>query len=200
MIDYPLTFLLVLVTNIIPLFMPPTWLLLGVIYNITPGLDILMLAFLGAIASTFGRYILAKLSVSFKHRFIDIKRQKKMKEIGKLAKKNPGKAFLLTLFLSAVTPMPSNAFFIIVGFSDAVILPIFIGFFIGRFIQYFIMIISTSFILTSIAAIFSLSLINIIILDTIAMIVIIIFTMIDWIEFMHTKKIKFMSFNSRKKK
>ncbi|MBI5072923.1 hypothetical protein HZA99_03830 [Candidatus Woesearchaeota archaeon] len=200
MFDYPITFLIVFIENIIPAFMPPTWLILGVIYNLNPILDPLLLAFFGAIASTCGRFILAKLSIKFKYHFIDKKRAKKMKELGKLAKKNPVKAFLLVLLLSSVIPFPSNALFIIVGFSEAIILPIFLGFFIGRFLQYYIMIISTNFILTSIAGIFSFSAINIILFDIAALIILVIFTMIDWVEFLHTRKIKFIPFRFRRKK
>jgi hypothetical protein len=104
------------------------------------------------------------------------------------------------LGLSAITPLPSGALFIVVGFSEAVYWSVFLGFMIGRFIQYYVMIISFNFVFTSIAGVLGFNLLNTIILDIIAIILIIIFMMIDWVEFIHSRKIRFIKFRLLAKK
>ena len=190
MIDYLATFIIIFLENIAPAFTPPTWMILGFIYNLNKMLDPLILAFIGAVASTMGRFVLANISTRFKNRFVEKKRAKKMLEIGKIAKENPVKAFLVMVGLSSFAPFPSNALFIIIGFSEASTIPVFAGFFVGRFIQYFVMILTTNLVLTSIADIFALSWQTIVLLDAVTLVFVILFSMIDWVEFFHTRKLK----------
>ena len=200
MIDYPLTFIIIFLENIAPAFMPPTWMILGFIYNLNQQLNPFLLAFIGAAASTLGRFVLAHLTSKVKNRFMDKKRAKKMKALGNLAKKHPIKAFLIMFGLSAGAPIPSNAVFIIIGFSEASTLPIYLGFFLGRFVQYTALILTTNYVLNSVADIFQLSWTNIILFDIATIVIVIIFSMIDWAEFIHTKKIKFIPINFGKSK
>lgn len=200
MIDYPLTFIIIFLENIAPAFTPPTWMILGFIYNINQNLNPLLLALIGAIASTLGRFVLAHLSFKLKDKFMDKKRAKKMKALGELAKKNPIKAFFIMFGLSLGAPIPSNAIFIIIGFSEASTIPIYLGFFLGRFIQYYLLIITTNLVLTSVADIFQLSLTNIILFDIATLGIVILFSMVDWAEFIHTRKLKFIPFKFLKKK
>ncbi len=201
MIDYFSAFIIIFLENIAPAFTPPTWMILGFIYNLNKMLDPLILAFIGALASTMGRFVLANLSKKFKDRFIEKKRAKKMMKIGKLAKENPVKAFFLMILLSSFAPFPSNALFIIIGFSEAATMfSLYAGFFIGRFIQYFVMILTTNLVLTSLSDIFALSIQTIIIFDIVTIGIVVLFSMIDWVEFLHTRKIKFspLKFNKNK--
>ncbi|MBI4895287.1 MAG: hypothetical protein HY831_02215 [Candidatus Aenigmarchaeota archaeon] len=200
MIDYPLTFIIIFLENIAPAFMPPTWMILGFIYNLNQNLNPFLLAFIGAIASTLGRFVLVHITGKLKNRFMDKKRAKKMKALGEMAKKNPIKAFLVMFGLSLGAPIPSNAVFIIVGMSEASSIPIYLGFFLGRLIQYTVLILTTNYVLNSVSEIFQLSLTNIILFDIATLGIVILFSMIDWAEFIHTRKLKFMPFKFGKSK
>ncbi|MEK6887751.1 MAG: hypothetical protein AABX14_02280, partial [Candidatus Aenigmatarchaeota archaeon] len=74
MIEYILAFFAVIIINVVPFFMPPTWLVLGFFYtNFT--FDVALLAFVGAVASTCGRFILSHLGTYFR-RFSGKERKK----------------------------------------------------------------------------------------------------------------------------
>lgn len=194
MITYLEVSLLVLVMNIIPFLMPPTWIILATIYNLNSNFNPVLLAFFGAAASTCGRFILAKMGFYFKNRFLDKRRIKEMKTIGQLAKQNPFKAFILVFLFIVFTPFPSNAFFIIVGFSEAFSAFVFLGFFAARLVQYYFSIISVHFIVSSINSIFKFSISQIIVTDIIATIILVIFSLIDWKELIINKKFKLIPF------
>ena len=189
MFNYIFVFLAVLVINVVPLFMPPTWLVLAFFYR-NFVFDALLLALVGALASTTGRVVLSQIG-TYSRRFINRERKRDMDIVGKIAKKNPLKSFFVT-FLFSLSPFPSNVYFLTVGLAKARNIPIFTGFFVGRLISYYILIRSAQIIFNSIGDIFSSKLVQIAVIDVIGVIFMLLFIMVDWSLLLEKRKLKFV--------
>ncbi|HLD38927.1 MAG TPA: hypothetical protein VJB05_01280 [archaeon] len=187
MIEYILAFFAVIIINVVPFLMPPTWLVLGFFYtNFT--FDVTLLAVVGAIASTIGRFILSHLG-TYSRRFAGNKRKKDMDIIGKIAKRHPVKSFFVT-FLFSLSPFPSNVYFITVGLARARIIPIFLGFFSGRLVSYYVLILTTRVIFNSINDVFSSKLLQVIVMDVAGIVFMLIFIMVDWSLLIQKRRLK----------
>ncbi len=134
-----LTLLLIVVfINVIPLFAPPTFVFLSyahIHYNIS--LNILII--IGLIGSTIGRIILFLYSkyifgVIRKWSYIH-KREKKWKILKTLSYKKPEEIALFS-FIYSILPMGSNFLYIFSSIVNVNIIPIIIGFVLGRAINY----------------------------------------------------------------
>ena len=55
-------FIVVFVLNVLPAFAPPTWTTMSFVGLAIPNIDVLLLASVAAVAATYGRIVLAKLS------------------------------------------------------------------------------------------------------------------------------------------
>ncbi|MDD5337696.1 MAG: hypothetical protein PHS02_04400 [Candidatus ainarchaeum sp.] len=138
MADYLSLAFLVFVINLIPAFMPPTWLILSRELFRDSGFDPLMLALVGAIASTLGRAGLMLFS-SFFRRFFSKQIEHHAEEIREFFDKKEKELFMGT-FLYALSPFPSNLIFIANGLTKVDWKPIFPAFFLGRLISYYVLI------------------------------------------------------------
>ncbi|MGB9703424.1 MAG: hypothetical protein ACPLXS_01785 [Candidatus Micrarchaeales archaeon] len=127
---------LVFLLNLAPGFVPPTWVVLLFFYFLNPTFDIFLLAFLGAISSSLGRFCLLQLSRKGKI-LLSEKEKEEMEFLRKKLKKVKNFGFFSSLFV-ALTPLPSNAYFIALGLMDYLPLGVFLGFFLGRLITYFL--------------------------------------------------------------
>lgn len=173
----PLILAIVFAINIIPAFMPPTWVFLAYVYLMQGG-NILLLAFLGAIFSTIGRIALAKwsgplISGLLKNKKEDIEFAKKTLD------KRPRANFLFT-FLYALSPFPSNAIFIISGTAKIKLIPIASGFFLGRLISYYALLQIANFTMETVKINLSLENPIMIALDIIGILISIWIFTIDW--------------------
>jgi len=128
--------------NIAPAFTPPTWIVLSLFKIHNPGTSIIVIAMFGVIGSVLGRYVMYAYSKFFS-KYISKKEERNLSYFRKFV---GGKEFNLYLgtFLYALTPLPSNFLFISLGLSKTKIGPAMIGFALGRFLSYFILI-TTSF-------------------------------------------------------
>jgi hypothetical protein len=126
----------VIVINAIPAFMPPTWVLLAY-YSRGSGVDLLVLAVLGAVCSTIGRIVLAKWSGPVTYRFFSKSMARNAEFAHEEAAKHPGAEFVSS-FVYALSPLPSNTVFIVTGAANLRLLPIAGGFFAGRVISYYL--------------------------------------------------------------
>jgi len=184
-------FILVFLLNLAPGFVPPTWIVLLLFYLINPSFNILLLAIVGAIASTTGRFCLLQLSKKGK-----ILLSKKEKEEMKLLKqklkgiKNFG---FISSIIVALTPVPSNAYFIMLGLIDYSTIGVFSGFFIGRLITYFLPLFLLKASITFLKKIFFEEWVLHLVLDSIGILSIFIFILIDWKKILKQKnKIKIL--------
>ena len=178
-------FILVFLLNLAPGFVPPTWIVLLLFYLINPSFNILLLAIVGAIASTTGRFCLLQLSKKGK-----ILLSKKEKEEMKLLKqklkgiKNFG---FISSIIVALTPVPSNAYFIMLGLIDYSTIGVFSGFFIGRLITYFLPLFFLKTSIRLLKKMFFEEWVFHLVLDSIGILSIFIFILIDWKKILKQK-------------
>lgn len=189
MLEYLIAFVTVLILNIVPFLMPPTWLVLAFFYN-NFAFDVLTLAIVGAVASTTGRVVLSYIGTYFR-RFTNKERRKDMDLVGKIAKQHPIKSFFVT-FLFSLSPFPSNIYFLGVGFAKARSAAIFLGFFAGRLISYYALIRAAQIIFNSIEEIIAGKLAQVLIIDAAGIIFMLIFLMVDWSLLMQKRKLRFV--------
>ena len=91
----------------------PTWIVLSSFFALDSSLDPLLLALVGATGATIGRLILKNLS-SFFRRFVGKEQKSNLDTVGNfLNRKKFG--YVLTSFLFAATPLPSNMLFVAYG-------------------------------------------------------------------------------------
>lgn len=178
----PVLFFLVFVFNVIPAFMPPTWAVLAY-YQITQGVGfegILFLAVSGAFFSTIGRFVLAKWSGPlvaglFKHTPM----KNNVDFAHEALSKKPFASFVFT-FLYALSPFPSNAVFIIAGTAKLKLVPIMLGFFIGRVISYAALMYLSVFTIDALNSAFMLENFSNWIIDILGIAITLMFFMVDW--------------------
>ena len=189
MIDYLIVFLTVIVVNVVPFLMPPTWLVLAFFYN-NFIFDAGLLALTGAVASTSGRAMLSYLGTYFR-RFAGRERKRDMELVGRIARQHPIKSFLFTLLFS-LSPFPSNVYFLGVGLAKARNAAIFAGFFIGRLISYYLLIRTAQIIFNSLGDIFASKLLQVIVIDLAGIAAMLLFLMVDWSLLVKKRKLKFV--------
>lgn len=144
--DYLSVTLAVFAVNVIPAFMPPTWVVLALAMVHDPAFDPLTLTLIGALSSTGGRAVLALLSLYFR-RFFTRELIARAEEIRIFFEKK-GKELFAGTFLYSLSPFPSNLVFIANGFTRTRPFPVFAGFFLGRLVSYFVLIMLSQSIFT----------------------------------------------------
>ncbi|MFQ5573288.1 MAG: hypothetical protein ACE5EJ_03450, partial [Nitrosopumilaceae archaeon] len=139
-------FLLLIGVNAAPIFMPPSWIILASFYALDTQLDPIILAIVGATGATIGRFILKQISGFFR-KFVGKEQKSNLDVIGNyLNRKKFG--YPLASFLFAATPLPSNMLFVAYGLMRAKSIGLYIGFWFGRLISYYIMITISEVVLT----------------------------------------------------
>ncbi len=183
-------FILLVGLNAAPILMPPTWIVLSSFYAIDTSLDPIILAAVGATGATIGRLILKKLSGFFR-RFVAKEQKTNLDVIGDyLNRKKFG--YALASFLFAATPLPSNMLFVAYGLMRAKSIGLYVGFWFGRLISYYIMITISEIVLTPFLELFEETYIGILVADVIGIGVVIFFTTINWSLLLTKRKLKFV--------
>jgi hypothetical protein len=148
------------------------------------------LALVGATGATIGRFFLKRLS-SFFRRFVGKEQESNLDAIGNfLNKKKFG--YTLTSFLFAATPLPSNMLFVAYGMMRAKSIGLYIGFWFGRLVSYYIMITISESVLTPFLQLFEDKIIGIIAADIVGIGSVIFFTCINWRVLLFQRKLKFV--------
>ena len=181
-------FFLLILVHAAPLLMPPTWIILASFYAIDTSYDPLVLALIGATGATIGRFILKQVSTVFRS-FIHKEQKSHLDAIGIFlnAKKF---GYTLTSFLFAATPLPSNMLFVTYGLLKAKSIGLYVGFWAGRVVSYYLMISISSIVLTPFVELFEERYIGILIADGLGISVIILFTCINWTLLLSQRKFK----------
>jgi len=183
-------FLLLIGINAAPILMPPTWIVLSSFFALDSSLDPLLLALVGATGATIGRLILKNLS-SFFRRFVGKEQKSNLDAIGNfLNRKKFG--YVLTSFLFAATPLPSNMLFVAYGMMRAKSIGLYFGFWLGRLMSYYIMITISSVVLTPFLELFEDKIIGILVADIVGIGVVVIFTCINWQTLLLERKLQFV--------
>ena len=183
-------FLLLIGINAAPILMPPTWIVLSSFFALDSSLDPLLLALVGATGATIGRLILKNLS-SFFRRFVGKEQKSNLDTIGNfLNRKKFG--YVLTSFLFAATPLPSNMLFVAYGMMKAKSIGLYFGFWVGRLLSYYIMITISSVVLTPFLELFEDKIIGILVADIVGVGGVVVFTCINWQALLLERKLQFV--------
>ena len=183
-------FLLLIAVNAAPILMPPTWIILSSFYALDSSLDPVVLALVGATGATIGRLFLKRISGFFR-RFVGKEQESNLDAIGNfLNKKKFG--YTLTSFLFAATPLPSNMLFVAYGMMRAKSIGLYIGFWFGRVVSYYIMITISEAVLTPFLQLFEDRIIGIIVADIVGISSVVFFTCINWKVLLIERKLKFV--------
>ena len=183
-------FLLLIGINAAPILMPPTWIVLSSFFALDSSLDPLLLALVGATGATIGRLILKNLSGFFR-RFVGKEQKSNLDAIGNfLNRKKFG--YVLTSFLFAATPLPSNMLFVAYGMMRAKSIGLYFGFWLGRLLSYYIMITISSVVLTPFLELFEDKIIGILVADVVGIGTVVIFTCINWQTLLLERKLQFV--------
>jgi len=171
-------FFLLIGINSVPILMIPTWMVLASFHALDASFDPLALALVGATGATIGRVFLKRYSSLFR-RFIGKEQQSNLDIIGTfLNKKRFG--YLITSFVFAATPLPDNFLFVAYGMMKAKSFGLYLGFWLGRAISYYIMISISNVVLVPFLQLFENEYIGILLADVIGIASVIFFTCINW--------------------
>ncbi len=183
-------FLLLIAVNAPPILMPPTWIVLASFYALDPQLDPIVLALVGATGATIGRFILKRISSLFR-KFVGKEQQSNLDVIGNyLNRKRFG--YPIASFLFAATPLPSNMLFVAYGLMKAKSIGLYIGFWLGRALSYYLMLTISEIVLQPFLNLFDDHVIGILVADGVGIGVVILFMSINWTLLLTQRKLKFV--------
>ena len=186
--SYAGIFILLIGVNAAPLLMPPTWIILSSFFVLDQSFDPLVLALVGATGATIGRFLLKIVSGYFR-KVVGNQQKSNLDSIGDfLNRKRFG--YIISSFLFAATPLPSNMLFIAYGLMQAKSFGLYIGFWFGRVISYYVMITISKIVLTPFIELFEDRYIGILVADALGIAVVIFFTCIDWNLLLVSRKFK----------
>jgi hypothetical protein len=145
-------FALVFLINLVPAFMPSSWMVLAFFY-IKFDLPLLVLTIGGAIVSGFGRLALAKGSAEFRRRFMRGK-EPDLRRLGAYLDEHRRFAAPAT-FVYTLTPFPTNNLFIAAGMVGVNLRWVLAGFWAGRILADTFWVWTTHRVFNSIGDVFS---------------------------------------------
>lgn len=183
-------FLLLVLVNTAPILMPPTWLILVSFYALDETLSPIFLAVIGATGATVGRVALLYASGFFR-KFMSEERKSSLDGIANYLKSKK-LGYFTASFLFAATPLPSNMLFIGYGLMKAKSVQIYLGFWLGRAISYYVMISISKVVLISFAKLFEDRLLGIILVDILSVALLVFFACINWNMLITQRKIQFV--------
>lgn len=183
-------FLFLILVNLSPILMPPTWLILASFYVLDESLSPAGLALVGATGAVIGRFALLNTSGLFR-KFMNEERRSSLDKIGDYLK-SKRLGFFTASFLFGATPLPSNMLFITYGLMKAKSLQLYAGFWLGRALSYFVMISISKLVLTPFTTLFEERMWGIILVDGISVAMIVFFACINWNELLTQKKLRFV--------
>jgi hypothetical protein len=182
--------LLVFGINVVPVMMPPSWIVLASIYSAFPSFNPLYLALVGASASAAGRFGLM-LASSKMQRFMGQKRKSSLAAIENYLSGKKYAYFILSLIF-ALGPLPSNMLFIGYGMMKSRAAGIFVGFWIGRAVSYFVLISLSAVAFRPFLGMFSDHIIGALALDSLGLLSVVAFATVDWEKMIIERKLVFI--------
>ena len=183
-------FLLLIGINASPILMPPSWIVLASFYTVNPELNILGLALVGATGSLIGRVILMYISRLFR-KFMGPERKSSLEGLEQFIKKRRYGFFSLS-FLFSISPLPSNMLFMAYGIMKAKCIGIFLGFWSGRVIAYYVMISISNITVKPFIELFHNSIVGILVTDVGSIVMIVLFASVNWTKLITTRKLEFV--------
>lgn len=188
-LSYAGIFAALLAVNAAPVLMPPSWIILATFWALDPSLEPLQLALVGATAATLGRAIL-KQAGSRMGRLVGEEQRGNMGAVGRyLEGKRYG--YALASFLFAATPLPSNMLFIAYGLMRARSAGLYLGFWAGRAVSYYVMISVSEVVLAPFVELFEDRYAGILVADAAGIAVIFLFMSVDWKALVVERRLRF---------
>lgn len=187
---YPFVFFIIFVLSIIPILTPPTWIVIVSAYSLNDQLNPILLSMIGASAAIAGRLILLQLSTVGRKAINDHRKNSLDKFRKYLEKTRYG--YLIGTLLFAILPLPSNMLFISYGLMKAKSIGIVVGFWLGRFVSYIIMINLSQYFLKSFKEIINSDMLSLIFIDILGILMTLLMLLIDWNILLSNHKLVFI--------
>ncbi len=179
--------IILFLVNISPILMPPNWLVLSSFYAIDDSMNIAVLAIVGATASTSGRFVLKQLVSKFKNKSNN--ETSNLTMIGNyLNKKKFG--YVISSFVFGATPLPDNILFVAYGLIKAKSIGMYIGFWFGKLLAFYVMLTISPAVLTPFTKMFEDRFVGILLADALGIVAIVVFAAIDWNIMLNEKKLR----------
>jgi membrane protein YqaA with SNARE-associated domain len=187
---YPFVFIIIFVLSIIPILTPPTWIIVVSAYSLNDQLNPILLSMIGATAAITGRLILLQLS-TIGRRAINDHRKSSLEKLRKYLEKTRY-GYLIGTLIFALLPLPSNMLFISYGLINAKSISIVVGFWIGRFLAYIIMIYVSQYFFNSFTEILNSDIQTLLVLNIVGIVMTVFMLLIDWNILFSTHKLVFI--------
>lgn len=187
---YPFVFLIIFVLSVIPILTPPTWIVVVSAYSLNDQLNPLLLSIIGATAAIAGRLLLLQLS-TFGRKTINDQRKSSLEKLRKYLEKTRYGYFIGTL-LFALLPLPSNMLFISYGLINAKSISIIVGFWLGRFLVYIIMIYISYYFFNSFKEMLNSDIHTLILMNIVGILMTLFMLLIDWNILFSEHKLSFI--------
>ncbi len=187
---YPFVFIIIFVLSIIPILTPPTWIVVVSAYSLHDQLNPILLSVIGATAAITGRLILLQLS-TIGRRAINDHRKSSLEKLRKYLEKTRY-GYLIGTLIFALLPLPSNMLFISYGLINAKSISIVVGFWIGRFLAYIIMIYVSQYFFNSFTEILNSDIQTLLVLNIVGIVMTVFMLLIDWNILFSTHKLVFI--------
>lgn len=187
---YPFVFIIIFLLSIIPILTPPTWIVVVSAYSLNDQLNPILLSMIGATAAITGRLILLQLS-TIGRRAINDHRKSSLEKLRKYLEKTRY-GYLIGTLIFALLPLPSNMLFISYGLINAKSISIVVGFWIGRFLAYIIMIYVSQYFFNSFTEILNSDIQTLLVLNIVGIVMTVFMLLIDWNILFSTHKLVFI--------
>jgi membrane protein YqaA with SNARE-associated domain len=187
---YPFVFFIIFVLSIIPILTPPTWIVIVSAYSLNDQLNPILLSMIGASAAIAGRLILLQLSTVGRKAINDHRKNSLDKFRKYLEKTRYG--YLIGTLLFAILPLPSNMLFISYGLMKAKSIGIVVGFWLGRFVAYIIMINLSQYFFNSFKEYINSDILSLIFIDILGILMTLLMLLIDWNILLSNHKLVFI--------
>ena len=187
---YPFVFLIIFVLSVIPILTPPTWIVVVSAYSLNDQLNPLLLSIIGATAAIAGRLLLLQLS-TFGRKTINDQRKSSLEKLRKYLERTRYGYFIGTL-LFALLPLPSNMLFISYGLINAKSISIIVGFWLGRFFVYIIMIYISYYFFNSFKEMLNSDIHTLILMNIVGILMTLFMLLIDWNILFSEHKLSFI--------
>lgn len=187
---YPFVFIIIFILSIIPILTPPTWIVVVSAYSLNDQLNPILLPVVGATAAITGRLILLQLS-TIGRRAINDHRKSSLEKLRKYLEKTRY-GYLIGTLIFALLPLPSNMLFISYGLINAKSISIVVGFWIGRFLAYIVMIYVSQYFFNSFTEILDSDIQNLLVFNIAGIVMTVFMLLIDWNILFSTHKLVFI--------
>lgn len=131
------------VINVIPAFMPSTWLVLAFFY-IHYKLPLLLVTIGGAVFASLGRLVLALATRRWGRKIVPAKDRTELDGLGTWLDQRPSWQVPVAVLVYSLGPFPSNQLFIAAGLTRTRLAPVVAGYFVGRVVSFTVSAAATS--------------------------------------------------------